>query len=126
LRRVAEISLPCRVAKSRIPGDDIYIAVDLLDPADCRTKLGPLTNISHLFCLAITERSDPGATVSANANMFVNLVKTVEAAFPRSSTSTSLRAPGGNHLGPYKTPTKEDDPRHMPPNFYYDQQDFLE
>jgi hypothetical protein len=31
----------------------------------------------------------------------------------------------GNHLGPYKTPTKEDDPRHMPPNFYYDQQDFL-
>ena len=33
---------------------------------------------------------------------------------------------GGCHLGPYKTPTKEDDPRHMPPNFYYDQQDFLE
>jgi hypothetical protein len=35
--------------KPRIPGDYRYIAVDLLDPADCRTKLGPLTNISHLF-----------------------------------------------------------------------------
>jgi NADP-dependent 3-hydroxy acid dehydrogenase YdfG len=32
--------------KPRIPGDYKYIAVDLLDPADCRTKLGPLTNIS--------------------------------------------------------------------------------
>jgi hypothetical protein len=26
---------------------------------------------------------------------------------------------------PYKTPAKEADPRHMPPNFYYDQEDYL-
>jgi hypothetical protein len=45
--------------KPRIPGDYKHIAVDLLDPADCRRKLGPLANISHLFYLAITERSDP-------------------------------------------------------------------
>ncbi len=31
----------------------------------------------------------------------------------------------GSHLGPFKTPAKEDDPRHLPPNFYYDQQDLL-
>ena len=79
--------------KRRIPGDYRYIAVDLLDPADCRTKLGPLTNISHLFYLAITERSNPSETVSANSNMFFNLVKTVEAASP--APSTSLRVPGG-------------------------------
>src|SRR5271156_4297275 len=64
--------------KPLIPGDYKHIAVDLLDPADCRTKLGPLTNISHLFYLAITERSDPRETVSANFNMFFNLVTTVE------------------------------------------------
>src|SRR5438445_13874519 len=63
--------------KPRIPGDYRYIAVDLLDPADCRAKLGPLKNIFHLFYLAITERSDPSATVSANANMLFNLVNTV-------------------------------------------------
>src|SRR5258707_6789717 len=34
--------------KPRIPGDYRHLAVDLLDPADCRTKLGPLTDISHL------------------------------------------------------------------------------
>jgi hypothetical protein len=32
--------------------------------------------------LAITERSDPAETVSANANMFFNLMKTVAAASP--------------------------------------------
>src|SRR5258708_13264045 len=71
--------------KPRIPGDYRHIAVDLLDPADCQTKLGPLTNISHLFYLAITERPDPGETVSANANMFFNLLKTLKAASPRPS-----------------------------------------
>jgi hypothetical protein len=28
-------------------------------------------------------------------------------------------------LGPFKAPAREDDPRLMPPNFYYDQEDFL-
>ena len=68
--------------KPQIPGNYRHIAVDLLDPADCRTKLGSLTDISHLFYLAITERADPSETVSANANMFFNLVKTVEGASP--------------------------------------------
>src|SRR5258707_8365926 len=63
--------------KPRIPGDYRHIAVDLLNPADCRAKLASLTNISHLFYLAITERPDPGETVSANANMFFNLIQTV-------------------------------------------------
>jgi nucleoside-diphosphate-sugar epimerase len=31
----------------------------------------------------------------------------------------------GSHLGPFKTPALESDPRHMPPNFYFDQQDLL-
>jgi hypothetical protein len=87
--------------KPRIPGDYRYIAVDLLDPADCQAKLGPLMNISHLFYLAITERTDPDETMSANANMFFNLVKTVEAASPllehvHLSQGTRWY---GNHLG---------------------------
>ena len=66
--------------------------------------------------------------MSANANMFFNLVKTVEAAsavLEHVHLSQGTRW-YGNHLGPYKISTKEDDPRHMPPNFYYDQQDFEE
>lgn len=32
----------------------------------------------------------------------------------------------GSHLGPFPTPAREDDARHMPPNYYYAQQDHLE
>lgn len=31
----------------------------------------------------------------------------------------------GADLGPFKTPAREDDPRLMGPNFYYDQEDFI-
>jgi hypothetical protein len=31
----------------------------------------------------------------------------------------------GMHLGPLKTPMRETDPRHMPPNYYFDQIDWL-
>jgi len=31
----------------------------------------------------------------------------------------------GSHLGPFRTPARENDPRLAPPNFYYDQHDFL-
>jgi nucleoside-diphosphate-sugar epimerase len=31
----------------------------------------------------------------------------------------------GSDLGPYKTPAREDDPRLMPPNIYYEQEDLL-
>ena len=46
----------------------------------------------------------------------------------RSSMFISRRAPGGMEITSVRTrnSTREDDPRHMPPNFYYDQQDFLE
>lgn len=114
--------------KPDIPGQYRHICVDLLDPADCKAKLASLTNISHLFFVAYLERADPRELVEANTDMLVNLVGVIEAVSP---TLEHIHiAEGnkwyGNHLGPYKTPSKEDDPRHMPPNFYYDQQDFLE
>jgi NAD dependent epimerase/dehydratase family len=51
--------------KPRIPGDYKHIAVDLLDLADCRTKLGPLATISHLFYLAKPPFNTRGATYRA-------------------------------------------------------------
>jgi len=48
--------------KPDIPGNYRHIAVDLLDPADCRTRLGSLSEVSHIFFAAYLERSDPDAT----------------------------------------------------------------
>jgi nucleoside-diphosphate-sugar epimerase len=111
-----------------VPGTYRHISVDLLDRADCRRKLASLTGISHLFYTAYLERADPAELVAANSSMLVNLVDVIEAASPALEHVHLSEGSKwyGNHLGPYKTPSKEDDPRHMPPNFYYDQQDFLE
>ena len=40
------------------PGNYRHVAVDLLDPADCRNKLGGLTGITHIFFVAYIERAD--------------------------------------------------------------------
>ena len=115
--------------KPDVPGRYKHISVDLRDRADCQSKLASLTNISHVLYVAILlEHPDPREQVAANTSMFVNLVETIEAVSPalehvHLSQGTRWY---GNHLGPFKTPAKEGDPRHMPPNFYYDQQDFLE
>lgn len=113
--------------KPDVSGTYRHVAVDLLDPADCKSKLGAL-QISHLFFTAYIERSDPLELVSANTAMFVNLVDVTEAASPGLQHVHLCEGSKwyGSHLGPYKTPAKEDDPRHMPPNFYYNQQDFLQ
>jgi PRISE-like Rossmann-fold domain len=59
--------------------------------------------------------------------MLANTVEVVERSSP--TLRKVLLVEGakfyGAHLGAYKTPAKETDPRHMPPNFYYDQEDYL-
>jgi progesterone 5beta-reductase/iridoid synthase-like 1,4-enone reductase family protein len=56
-----------------------------------------------------------------------NLLDVVENASPslRHVTFYQGGKAYGADLGPFKTRAREDDPRLMPPNFYYDQEDFL-
>jgi nucleoside-diphosphate-sugar epimerase len=105
-----------------------FVGVDLLDADDCKAKLGDLGDVTHIFFCAYTPRPHPAEEVAPNKAMLVNLVDTVAAAAPglRHVHLVTGSKWYGNHLGPYKTPSREDDPRHMGPNFYYDQQDWLE
>lgn len=104
-----------------------FISVDLHDPDDCKRKLGDLTDVTHLFYAAYQEQPSASGLVAANLPMLRNLVETVERNSP--ALKRVVLYEGGKyygvHLGPYKTPAKEDDPRHIPPNFYYDQEDYL-
>jgi nucleoside-diphosphate-sugar epimerase len=105
-----------------------FIEVDLLDRADCEQKLGSLNDITHIFYAAYQPRPTFAEEVEPNKMMLVNVVETVEVASP-SLQHVNLITGGkyyGAHLGSFKTPAKESDPRHMPPNFYYDQLDFLQ
>jgi len=102
------------------------IQVDLLDKAETYNKLAKLTNTTHIFYSALA-----GGIAAENVEGNVNLVKNSVGAI--SPIAPNLKrvvlSQGGKfygcHLGHHKTPSIETDPRHMPPNFYYNQQDAL-
>ncbi|MCD7098359.1 SDR family oxidoreductase [Stenotrophomonas sp. MMGLT7] len=118
------LGLSRRAAPDGTPG--VHLQVDLLDPADARARLGGLEGVTHVFHAAYQEHDDPHALVDANLGMLRNLV---EAVSPSPSLRRVVLYEGakyyGAHLGAFATPAREDDPRHMPPNFYYDMQDWL-
>lgn len=104
-----------------------HISVDLLDPEDCRDKLGGLTDVTHLAFAAYIEKLRLADQVAPNLALITNLVRSLQEVAPSLHHVTLFQGGKayGCHLGPFKTPGKESDPRHMPPNFYYDQEDFL-
>ncbi|WP_410672985.1 SDR family oxidoreductase [Amycolatopsis sp. cmx-4-68] len=104
------------------------VAVDLLDPADTRAKVGPLTGVTHLFYAAYQDRPTWAELVPPNLAMLTNLVDAVEAAAPGLEHVSLMQGYKvyGAHLGPFKTPARETDAGHLPPEFNVDQQSFLE
>lgn len=103
------------------------VQVDLLDAQNSRAALRELDGATHVFYTAYAQRATAGEEVAPNLAMVVNLVEAIEAASPRLAHVQLMQGTKwyGNHLGPFRTPAREDDARHMPPNFYYDQQDWL-
>src|ERR1700676_4808424 len=103
------------------------ISADLLDPADTRTKLEALKDVTQVVFGAYVEKDTPAERSSVNAALLRNLMDAVEESAPNLQHVTIYQGGKayGADLGPFKTPPREDDPRLMPPNFYYDQEDFL-
>ena len=120
------------IAASRHPPEERSglrsVAVDLLDPESCRGALAACRDVTHVFYAAYAKAPDPVKETATNLRMLVNLTDMLEAAAPGLKHIHLVHGQKwyGNHLGPYRTPARENDPRHMPPNFYYDQQDFIE
>jgi nucleoside-diphosphate-sugar epimerase len=105
-----------------------FISVDLLDAADTSSGLAHLSQVTHIFYAAFQDRPSWAEMVPPNLAMLVNLVNAVEP-IAKDLVHISLMQGYkvyGAHLGPFKTPAKESDPGHMPPEFNVDQQEFLE
>ncbi|GIP35932.1 SDR family oxidoreductase [Paenibacillus sp. J2TS4] len=105
-----------------------YIAVDLLDEQDTREKLSSLTTVTHIFYAAYQDRSTWAELVPPNLSMLVNVVNAIEPIAPNLQHISLMQGYKvyGAHLGPFKTPARETDAYHMPPEFNVDQQQFLE
>ncbi|UGY10867.1 SDR family oxidoreductase [Phyllobacterium pellucidum] len=105
-----------------------HIAVDLLDVDDTRDKLAGLADATHIFYAAYQDRPSWAELVPPNLAMLVNVVNAIEPIAPRLEHISLMQGYKvyGAHLGPFKTPARETDANHMPPEFNIDQQDFLE
>ncbi|WP_199613747.1 SDR family oxidoreductase [Paenibacillus alkalitolerans] len=120
------------IGVSRRCGDDTgrlrYVPVNLLNEDETREKLGTLTEVTHIFYAAYQDRPTWAELVQPNLSMLVNVVNAVEAVAPNLQHISLMQGYKvyGAHLGPFKTPAKETDAYHMPPEFNVDQQLFLE
>lgn len=120
------------IALSRRPPDwptrARHVSADLSDPADAKAKLGQLKDVTHVFYAAYVDRPTWAEQAAPNAALLRNALDGLEPAAKGLKHVCLLQGTKyyGHHLGPYKTPAKESDPRHMPPNFYFDQQELLE
>jgi nucleoside-diphosphate-sugar epimerase len=100
-----------------------FIKVDLADAQNVRDALGHLNDVTHIVYAVLSETD----AVAANLAMLRNLMDVVEPTNPKLAHISLLQGGKayGAHLGQMKLPGKESDPRHMPPNFYYSQEDLL-
>lgn len=105
-----------------------HISVDLLDEHDAAAKLGGLREVTHIFYAAYQDRASWAELVPPNLAMLVNTVSAIEPASEGLEHISLMQGYKvyGAHLGPFKTPARETDPPHMPPEFNVDQQQFLE
>ncbi len=108
-----------------------HVAVDLLDQAALSSHLADLTGVTHVFYAAFQPAAgaaaDFAANVTPNRDMLVNAVTAIARASDglRRVVLVTGTKYYGSHLGPFKTPARETDARHMPPDYYFDQIDWL-
>lgn len=105
----------------------VPINVDLLSSQDVERAIASLKDVTHIVFGAYVEKDTPGERSEVNVSLLRNLLNVAEKNAPglRHVTLYQGGKAYGADLGPFKTPAREDDPRLMGPNFYYDQEDFL-
>jgi nucleoside-diphosphate-sugar epimerase len=108
-----------------------HIALDLLDAKNTATRLSGLSGATHVFYAAFQAAQGAAAgyasNIAPNRDMLVHAVTAIDrvsAALRRVVLVTGTKY-YGTHLGPFKTPARESDPRHAGANYYFDQIDWL-
>ncbi|WP_295464047.1 NAD-dependent epimerase/dehydratase family protein [uncultured Pseudomonas sp.] len=109
-------------APSRFP----HVTADLLDVGSLAAAKDRFADVTHLFYSALKPNPAPGVEADENAAMLENLVAAVRSAGAPLERITFVQGGKiyGAHLGVYKTPAREDDSRHFPPNLYFRHEDF--
>jgi len=101
------------------------IAVDLTDRDTMLAALEAATDTTHLFYAALSQDPDLAVEAERNGRMLGNVIDGLEGV--RAPLKRIVSYEGfkiyGIHLGAkVRTPAREEDPPHMPPNIYLSQQ----
>lgn len=104
-----------------------FIQVDLLDRDATFTRLANLAATTEVYFCGFVPAASWAGHVAPNLSILANGLEAVERAAPGLRHVHLMEGTKyyGSHLGPYRTPSRESDPPHMPPNFYRTQEDWL-
>jgi len=105
-----------------------HVAVDLLDRPASMAALGALGDVTHLFHCGYVPHADHETLIERNTRLLANAIDGVLAAGAPLRAAVLLEGTKyyGCHLGPFRTPARESDPRMTHARwFYYDQEDVL-
>jgi nucleoside-diphosphate-sugar epimerase len=108
-------------------GNVRYISTDFMNAESCQAAVRQAGAVTHVVYASRAPFGEGGVEdVPGNVGMLRNILDAVQD-LPSLKHVHILEGGKwyGLHIGPMRSPTREDDPRHMPPNFYYDQQDLL-
>jgi nucleoside-diphosphate-sugar epimerase len=118
------------IGLSRRKGEDRervrYVPVDVLKP--WAPDFGDATHVFYAaFQASAGKAADYASNIAPNRDMLVNAVSAIERVSPNLERVVLITGTKyyGTHLGPYKTPARESDPRHAGANYYFDQIDWL-
>ncbi|MDH2291558.1 SDR family oxidoreductase [Cobetia sp. 10Alg 146] len=107
------------------PGSGHHVSADLLDVASLRDASDVLSSVTHVFYAALKPDPDPATEAQQNGDMMRHLFQVLEES--QASIEHLVFVQGGKvygaHLGVYKTPAREEDSRHFPPNLYFEHED---
>lgn len=111
-------------------GGEHGLAADLTQPDSLNAIAPRLSDVSQLVYSGFAgggAGQDWASLTELNTTMFANLIDVVQRACPKLSRVLLVQGQKyyGTHLGPFRTPAKESDPRHAGENFYFNQQDLL-
>jgi nucleoside-diphosphate-sugar epimerase len=103
------------------------IKADLTDAMGTAKALQQAADTTHLFYAALKGGHDLADEEAINRAMLRNLLDGLKAAGAKLERVVHYQGAKvyGVHLGCAIAPFYEDDPRHLPPNFYYAQEDLL-
>lgn len=109
------------------PADTAHLLADITDRDSIAAIRDQLSDITHLVFAAYQQHPTVHEQVAPNVALLTGALDALRSAGAPLEHVTLYQGNKyyGAHLGPFKTPAHESDPRLPGPNFYYDQEDLL-